>query len=198
MRMPTLTPCSHSSRSESASENQNSSSDRRNSTGSLRMPPRSLHKITYFPCSGLMRGGVAGDDVVHEPLRVRPLHPDLPLHRHVPHGDVVGQRLVLGGGPAVLGADVAARMVDAVVDRGAPAARLVRQVPVGRLAHAVGDQQLGGRTPALAQVDRNDAVGLVDALRLCGHDCSLGARLNGSRANSRRTIGSKNSSGSES
>ena len=55
MRRPTLTPWSQNNRSESASENQNSSSARRSSTGSLRMPPRSLHRITYLPCSGLMR-----------------------------------------------------------------------------------------------------------------------------------------------
>ena len=36
-------------------ENQNSSSDRRNSTGSLRMPPSSLHRITYLPRIGSMR-----------------------------------------------------------------------------------------------------------------------------------------------
>ena len=147
---------------------------------------------------GLDAGRVAGDDVVGEPLRVRSLDADLPLDRDVPERDVMGQRLMLGRRAAVLGPDVAARVVDAVVHRGAPAARRVRQVPVGRLAHAGGDEQLGRSAAALAQVDRDDAVGLVDALRLRAHECSLGARLNGSRANTWRTIGSKNSSGSES
>ena len=143
--------------------------------------------------------GVAGDDVVGEPLRVRSLDADLTLDRDVPERDVMRQRLVLGGGAPVLRPHVAARMVDAIVDRGAPAAGRVRQMPVGRLAHARGDEQLRGGAPALAQVDRNDAVGLVDAVRLAGHACFLlGARLNGSRANTRRTIGSKNESGSES
>ena len=41
--------------SESASENQNSSSATRRSTGSFRIPPRSLQRITYFACIGSMR-----------------------------------------------------------------------------------------------------------------------------------------------
>ena len=45
---------------------------------------------------------------------------------------------------------------------------------------------------------RDGPSALGAPLRLGGHACSLGARLNGSRANTRRTIGSKNSSGSDS
>ena len=41
--------------SESARENQNSSSATRSSTGSFRIPPRSLQRITYFACIGSMR-----------------------------------------------------------------------------------------------------------------------------------------------
>ncbi len=46
-----------------------------------------------------------------ESLRVRSLHADLPFHGHVPHGDVMGQRFMLGRRAAVLGAHVTARVV---------------------------------------------------------------------------------------
>ena len=45
-RRPTLTPCSQNIRSESDRLNQYSSSATRSRTGSLRMPPASLHRIT--------------------------------------------------------------------------------------------------------------------------------------------------------
>ena len=100
-------------------------------------------------------GGVARNGVVDEPFRVRSLHADLPFHRHVPHGDVVGQRLVLGGRAAIFRAHVArAGGRCGCTPWRAQQPALVRQVPVGRLAHAGGDQQLGGGAPALAQVDR--------------------------------------------
>ena len=54
---------------------------------------------------------IAGDNVVDESLRVRSLHADLPFHGHVPHGDVMGQRFMLGRRAAVLGAHVTARVV---------------------------------------------------------------------------------------
>ncbi len=122
-------------------------------------------------------GHVAGDDVVDEPLRVGSRDADLPLDRDVPHRDVLGQGLVLGRGPAVLGPDVAARVVDAVVDGGPPAARGVREVPVGRLPHARRDEQLGGRAAALAQVDGDDAVGLINAAGLTVHGSSRDAAV---------------------
>ena len=114
-------------------------------------------------------GGVAGDDVVGEPLRVRPPHPDLALDRDVPHGDVLRQRLVLHRRAAVLRPYVAAGVIYAVVDRGPPAARLVGQVPVGGFPHAGRYEQLRRRAAALAKVDRDDPVGLVDALRVAVH-----------------------------
>ena len=114
-------------------------------------------------------GRVAGDDVVGEPLGVRTLHPDLALDRDVPHGDVLRQRLVLRRRAPVLRPHVAPGVIDAVVDRRPPAARLVGQVPVGRLAHARGDEKLGRGPAALAKVDGDDPVGLVDAFRLAGH-----------------------------
>ncbi len=107
-------------------------------------------------------GHVAGDDVIHEGFRLRTLHADLPLDRDVPHGHVIDQRVVLHHRAAIFRPDVSARMVDAVVDRGAPAAGLVRQMPIGRFADAGGDQHLGRRRTGLAQVDRHQPVGLVD------------------------------------
>ena len=56
-----------------------------------------------------------------------------------------------------------------------------------------GSGRLGGGVTC-----RPAAGGVRRAAGARGHECSLGARLNGSRANTRRTIGSKNSSGSES
>ena len=53
--IPTLTPWSQNRMSESARENQNSSSATLRSTGSFRIPPRSLQRITYFACIGSMR-----------------------------------------------------------------------------------------------------------------------------------------------
>ena len=114
-------------------------------------------------------GGVARDDVVGEPLGVRSPNADLALHRDIPQRDVLRQCLVLRRGAAVFAPHVAARMVDAVVDRRSPAARFVRQVPVWRLAHAGGDEQLHGGPAALAKVDGNDAIRLIDGIRLARH-----------------------------
>ena len=136
------------------------------------MPPRSLQRMTYFPCIGSMRVAVAGDDVVGEPLGVRSAHADLALDGDVPQRDVLRQRLVLGRGATVFGPHVAARMVDAVVGRRAPAARFVGQVPVRRFPDAGGDEQFHGRPAALAKVDRHDAVRLIDGMWLMRHGYS--------------------------
>ena len=55
IRAPVLTPWSQNRMSLSDSENQNSSSASLSSTGSLRMPPFSLQRMTYLPCIGSMR-----------------------------------------------------------------------------------------------------------------------------------------------
>ena len=105
---------------------------------------------------------VPGDHQVDERLGVGALHPDLALDRDVPQRDVVDQRVVLGHGPAVLGPDVAAGVVDAVVDLGPPAPGRHRQVPVRRFADPGRDQHLHGGRAGLPEVYRDDPVGLVD------------------------------------
>ena len=107
--------------------------------------------------------GVAGDDVVHEPLGIRPLDLDLPLHGDVPQGNVVHQRVVFHHRAAVLGTHVAARVVDAVVDRRSPAAGLHGKVPVRRLAHPRRNQHFHRGRTGLTQVDRHFAIRLIDA-----------------------------------
>jgi hypothetical protein len=106
--------------------------------------------------------GVARDHEVDERLGVRARDLDLPLDRDVPHGDVVDQGVVLDHGPAVVGPDVAARVVDPVVHLGPPAAGGHGQVPVGRLANPGGDQQFDRGRARLAEVDRDLPVRLVD------------------------------------
>ena len=101
---------------------------------------------------------VAGNQVIHEGRGVRAFDLDLALDRHVPHTDVLGERLVLRHQPAVLRPDVGTRMVDVVVRRIGPAAGRLRQVPPGRLADPRGDQHLGIAIAALPQVDRQDTL----------------------------------------
>jgi len=127
---------------------------------------------------------VARAHVVAEGLGVGALDPDRALDSDIPQGHVVDQRAVLDHGPALLGAHIAARMVHAVVDRRAPATGLDRQVPVGGLAHAVGDQQPNAGVAALAQIERDLAVALIDRLLVVdvvafGHDSQLLKPLDG-------------------
>ncbi len=79
---------------------------------------------------GLDLGRIPGDHVIHEPLGIRAFDLDLTLNRHVPHGDVVDQRLVLQHGAAVFRANITPGVVHTVVDCRAPAARLIGQMPV--------------------------------------------------------------------
>ena len=117
---------------------------------------------------GFYLGGIASDHIVHEAFRIRALDLNLAFYGHVPHGDVMNQRLVFHHGAAIFRTDITPRVIHSVVNGCPPASGFVRQVPIRRLAHTGGDQHLHRRWAGLAQVDGNPTIGLINTVRLAG------------------------------
>jgi len=98
---------------------------------------------------------IACNDHVHKVGRIGPFDLDLPLDGDVPHGHMLGDVLIFLEQTAFFERHVGPRMIDPVVDRVAPAALGVGQMPVGRFANAGRDQDIRVAVARLAQINRH-------------------------------------------